>query len=478
MEVPMTELDERLRDELHRVADTVVVPDLPTGAAYRSIRRRTLVLPAIAAAAAVVLALITVGLVLNNRSSGIPPADGGPASWPARGPRAGDARLIDAAVRTWDAALVPKAELPHRDVHVLYAGHTVAGNAVVLTGEDALGNQRVAWLNTDAASTTPFRHRLHIVKDVLAPTGREAGVVAFYEWRPTTRPTNDHVLIAIAPPGTKNLQWRDDINGWRPLPTFDGASVVVHASTNDSMNVSVRAGDNGNGVATLGFPFMSQGYFTAIDHELGPGEYSSSDSETCKANVCSASAGAGSGSGTVGGPTNRWTDLRQPFAHFGADGTGHGQWTEFAAEADLLGRSRFPGDAWSSAAPWSALLPDGTGLLLENYTPSGQQQHLLLYVDRPEWDGGRLGADITPTTAVAALGVVVPVHDAQELVVVLADGLHAQWRTSGRSWQNMSLRHNAATADVTGIDSRSIDYRVLNESNIVVAQGQPLTAMS
>ena len=467
----MTDLDVRLREELHQVADTVVVPDLPTGATYRSIRRRPLVLPAIAAAAAVVLALVGVGIALNNRSTGIPAADGGPSAWPARGPLAGDTHLFDAAVRTWDAEPVPEEELPHRDVHLLYAGHTVAGHIVVLTGKDALGQRRVVWMNENAASTTPFRHRLHIVKDLLAPTGRNAGIVAFYGWRPTQRPTNDHVLVAIAAPDTTNLQWRHDGSGWQALPSNDGAVAVVRASKVDAMNVSVRAGNSGSGVPTLGFPLMSQGYFTAIDHDLGPGEDRGPSHETCTANACSSSAGAGIGS--VGGPPDQWTDLRQPFAHFDGNGTGHGQWTEFAAEADLMARTSFPGDAWSSAAPWSTLLPDGTGLLLENYTPSGEGQHLLLYVDRPEWFGGRLGSDVTPTSAVAALGVVVPERSGQQLVVVLADGLHAQWRISGHNWQNMPARHNAATADVAGVDVGSIDYRVLDESGNVVAHGKP-----
>ena len=472
----MTELDERLRDELHQVADTIVVPDLPTGATYRSTRRRPFVLPAIAAAAAVVIALVGVGVALNNGSTGIPAADGGPAAWPARGPLAGDTQLFDAAVRTWDAEPVPTAELPHRDVQPLYAGHTVAGNIVILTGKDALGQQRVVWLNENAASTTPFRHRLHIVKDVLAPTGRDAGIVAFYGWRPTPRPTNDHVLVAIAPPGTTNLQWSDESNQWRRVPSDDGAGVLVYASKVDAMNVSVRAGKSGSGVQTLGFPLMSQGYFTAIDHDLGPGENAGPGHETCTANSCS--AGISGGTASVNGPLNRWTDLRQPFVRFGANGTGHGQWTEFAGEADLMARSRFPNDAYSTFAPWSTLLADGTGLLLENYTPSGKPQHLMLYVDRPDWFGGRLGADIAPTSAVAALGVVIPVRDGQELVVVLADGLHAQWRTSGRSWQNMPGRHNAATADAAGVNVGSIDYRVLDESGSVVAQGRPTTVTS
>src|SRR5207248_8927431 len=119
---------------------------------------------------------------------------------------------------------LPAGELPHRDVHALFAERSVAGITVVLYGRDARGKARVAWLNTDATSHTVFRHRLHLVADKLLGA-RTPALVGFFGFRPTPRPRSDHLVVAIAPPGTTALEWRGDGSRWPAIPSTDGAGL-------------------------------------------------------------------------------------------------------------------------------------------------------------------------------------------------------------------------------------------------------------
>ena len=110
------------------------------------------------AAAAVVATLVAVVTVVGRGPGGVPSSGATASSWPARGDLASDQALLAAAARTWDAAPLPTRELPHHSVRLLYATHTQAGDTIVLRGKDALGHDRIAWLNTDPTSTTPFRN--------------------------------------------------------------------------------------------------------------------------------------------------------------------------------------------------------------------------------------------------------------------------------------------------------------------------------
>ncbi|HET7530649.1 MAG TPA: hypothetical protein VFJ98_06780 [Mycobacteriales bacterium] len=477
----MTDVDDRLRAELHQLANGITMPSsLPTGPEYRAAARarRTPTL-AIAAAVAVVATVGALLVTIGRGATGVPPAEGGPAAWPTRGPLAGNARLIEAAVRTWAAAPLPASEQPPRDVHALYAGKSVAGKTVVLTGIDARGFRRIVWLNTDPTSTTPFRHRLHLVSDVLAPTGDDAGLVGLQAWRPTPRSTRDHVVIAIAPPSAEALQWTDQFRSWAPLPSRDGAGLEVVPTDNGLQDVSVRVGTQGHGTSVLGNIPRQIVEPTVIDHEPDPEPVDNSGQVVCHNGVCSASVGGATTTlGETGGTDSGWNDLRSSYMRQEA-GTGEarGGWPEFAEEARLMATSLLQNvSSWSGRAAWSRLLTDNTGLYLYNWLPTGSPTQLVLYVDRPEWYGGRLGAYAEASGRVAGLAAVTPSRTGRQLIVVVADHLRVSWRSGSGEWRPMTVRHNVAVADVTGTDPSTIRYRVTETTGTVVQQGKPTTS--
>jgi hypothetical protein len=477
-EVVMTDVDNRLRVELQRLADGVTAPvDLPTGPQYRAAAtsRRTPML-AVAAAVAVVATVAALLVTIGRGASGVPPAEGGPSAWPTRGPLAGDTALIDAAMRTWEAAPLPESELPHRQVHALYAGKSVAGQTVVLTGVDARGFRRIAWLNTDPTSMTPFKHRLHLVSDVLAPTGDDAGLIGLQAWRPTPRPTQDHVIIAIGPPTAEDLQWADQLGRWRALPSRAGAGLVTVPSAGGLLGVTVRAGDEGHGTWVLGNTPRQVVDPTVIDHDLDPGAPADSGDVHCDGNSCSVSVGgvATTLDGTSG---PGWGDLRSPYMRqAGGTGEARGGWPEFAPEAELMATSLVPRvNSWSAPPCWSRLLPDATGLYLYNWRPSGQPPQLVLYVDRPEWYGGRLGAYVEATGPVSGIAGVAPAATGRQLVVVVADHLEVLWKSGNGDWQPMTVRHNVAVADVSGIDPSTIRYVIRTDTGVLAQHGRPAT---
>src|SRR4051812_39937879 len=110
----MTEVEERLRRELHLVADEVPVPLLPTGADYRGarqMRRPRTALFAAVAAAAVIATVGAVLVVVGRGPGGVPTSGDTVSSWPGRGDLASDQALFAAATRSWDAAPLPTREL-------------------------------------------------------------------------------------------------------------------------------------------------------------------------------------------------------------------------------------------------------------------------------------------------------------------------------------------------------------------------------
>ncbi|MBV9369532.1 MAG: hypothetical protein JO074_06865, partial [Frankiales bacterium] len=412
--------------------------------------------------------LVVGGAVALTRhgSTGIPPAGGGVAAWPARGSLAGDAALTNAARQAWEAALLPKRELPHRDVRVLYAEHTIAGDVVVLTGTDGFGKQRVAEFDTDPTSTTAFRHRMRFVADLLAPTGKDAGLVAINAPRHTPRKSHDALLVVLTAPGTKHVQWQNEAGPWQPVPTVNGAGTVVHI---DFGTTIVRAGHDGEGIQTMGdfFPFGMPGA-EPLAHDLDPAEIHDSAAvsafQTCDKNGCSVSAGGGvTVSGT--GPNGSWTNLLDS----GVMST-H-EWWEFAGEVQLYTDTFLPRDGNTSGPTWSDVLPDGTGMFLEFYKPSGNPTHLIAYVDRPEWSGGSVVDVVPPNGQLSALAVLVPTTAGRTLDVVVADGLRPQWRSGTGAWQSMKVRDNVASA-VVGT-AHDVTWRVVDANGSVVASGNP-----
>jgi len=465
----MTDLEQRLRGDLLAAVRDEPAPAFPSGPQYRAAaRRRRPAATVLAAAAAAVVLLVVGGAVALTRqgSSGIPPAGGGPAAWPARGSLAGDAELTNAARQAWEAALLPPRELPHRDVRVLYAERTIAGDVVVLTGTDAFGRQRIAEFGTDATSTTVFRHRLRLVADLLAPTGKNSGLVAIDAPRHTARKSHDALLVVLAAPGTKHLEWQNEGRPWQTVPVVNGAGFVVHI---DFGTAIVRAGHDGDGIQTMGdfFPSGMPG-FEPIAHELDPAEVHDSAAmgaiEKCDSSGCSVSVGGGIVA-TPSGPKGTWQNLLDSGAN------DRHPWWEFDAEVQLYTDTFLPHDANTSGPTWSDVLPDGTGMFLEYYTPSGLPTHLVAYVDRPEWAGGSVVDVVPPDGELPALAVVVPAPAGQTLDVVVADGLKPQWRAGNGAWQSMTVHDNIGSARVG--TPAGITWRALDANGAVVAGGQP-----
>jgi hypothetical protein len=426
----------------------------------------------LAAAAAAAALIVGVVVVAHHAPTGVPPAQGGPAAWPTRGSLASDAALIGAAISTWEAAPLPAAEQPPSQVHTLYAGSSVAGDTVVLTGIDAQGQRRVVWLNTNPTDDTAFRHRLHLVADVLVPAGDKTGLIGLQAWRPTPRPTDDHVVIALGPPATRDLQWADQVHPWRRMPTKDGAALAVVAAKSDLVDVTVRSGTHGRGTVVLGDIPLQVVQPQAVDHEDDPATVSPSGNEHCEGNICSGSASV-SGGGGAKPTTGGWADLGDPAVRLGDSSRLQG-WTAFQPEAELMAQSlHSPGEGYSEGAAWSALLPDDTGGYLVNYTPGSETEHLILYVDRPEWYGGRTALDLPVSGPVPGIAALVPgASNHVNLIVVAGDGYRVQW-SDGNNWHALRIHGNAGEVDVSGIVRQHIRYRLLDKSGAVVTQGRP-----
>jgi hypothetical protein len=473
----MTDLEQRLRRDLATAVRDQPVPVFPTGADYRAEARCRWPVVSIAAAAAAVLVIVVggIGLLSARTPSGVPAAGGGPAAWPARGSLAADVGLTNAAKRAWEAAPLPAAELPHQDVHVLYAQRTISGDVVVLTGVDAKGHQRIAEFDTDATSTTVFRHRLHLVADLLAPSGDKAGLIAIDAPRHTSRKSDDDLLVILAAPGTPLFQWRDQATGWRSVRAANGAAALVHLQHNP-LTTYVRAGNEGAGVTTMGqfFPFdvpMGQ----PIVHDLDPDEVvppaaGGFATEICTRDSCSVSVGGGTLGATPSGPKGTWQNLLE-------DGPVRGpEWWEFGGEAQLYAKTMLPASGISFGPTWSSVLPDNTGIYLEHFTPGNDPTHLIAYVDRPEWSGGTI-IDLAPRDGrLPALAVEVPTPQGRTLDVVLGDGLTAQWRAGTGPWHSMAAHHNVATSAVPG--GVRLQWRVVDANGAVIASGTPHPAIA
>ena len=462
----MTEVEQQLRRELHLAADEVVVPVLPIGADYRAssrtyARARTALFAAVAAAA-VIATLGAVLVVVGRGPGGVPTSGATASSWPARGDLASDQALLTTAARTWDAAPLPTRELPHRNVQLLYATHTEAGNTIVLRGKDALGHDRIAWLNTDPTSTTPFRNRLHLLGDVLAPKGNQSHLLALWGPRPTPRPTDDSLLVVLAPPGTRTLQWHDLSTRWQELDVVDGTAAAVIATRGGFMNVFVRSGASGHGVEPI-VELMGFGATGIIQHDLAPEEEPPSTSQ-CDGNLCSSG-----GSATIradGGKSGGWTDLNQSRPVSKED------WDEFATEADLMAESRHLAEGHSWGSTFSALLDDGTGLYLLQFTSDSGPPRLLLYVDRPEWYGGRVGADVDASSNTRALAMLVPVGNTTHLVAVATDGIRIEWSVDDTAWHEAAVDQHVADVALPSGAPAAAWWRAIDSSGTVVAGGQ------
>jgi hypothetical protein len=367
---------------------------------------------------------------------------------------------LAAAARTWDAAPLPTRELPHRDVRLLYAAHTEAGDTIVLRGKDALGHDRIAWLNSDPTSTTPFRNRLHLLGDVLAPKGSQSHLLALWGPRPTTRPTDDSLLVVLAPPAIRSLQWHEEGQPWQSIDPVNGSAALVVATPVELLNVRVRAGHSGGGVRPLVL-LQQFGPTAEVEHDLDPEEQPPS-SASCTGNVCSASA-----SGTAGAidKSGGWSalDNTRPISS--------GDWNEFGAEAILMAESRHVADGYSWQSTFSTLLPDGIGIYLLRYTAGDGPTRVLLYVDNPQWYGGQVGADVNATDSPRALATLVGVGSQTHLVVVAADNIRIEWSLDDASWHHAPVQGNVADVEIARGTPTAAWWRAIDASGTVVAEG-------
>jgi DNA-directed RNA polymerase specialized sigma24 family protein len=139
----------------------------PDAARYR--RRRRLLVAGLAVATAAVAVLVPLA-VAGGDGGGVPastPTGDGQLGWTARGPLAGDARTLRAALRAWQDG-VPPGERPS-DAAVLYAGRPDGRRLVLLQGTDPRGLVRVAEIAEVGGSLAVLR---------ADPLGRTAPIVA------------------------------------------------------------------------------------------------------------------------------------------------------------------------------------------------------------------------------------------------------------------------------------------------------------
>jgi len=392
-------------------------------------------------AAVVVIVLVVVGALLVvpavRSHTAVPAADRYP-SWPVRGSLAGDLQLRQAALRTWDAAPLRAAELPHSAVQVLYAGDSLAGKVVVLLGRNALGHLRWAVLNQNVTSTTPYKPRLHLILDQPAGDPRRTRAFAYAGERPTPTKTDDTLAVLVAAPGATGLQWQGDASDWRTFPTAsDGAAAEVFRGTR-TLNMTARYRDDAGRHTSRGESSTLSGLAYTPDVQARAGE------QSCDAHgVCTSSAGGG---GVVtAAPKGGRTSLRQ-----GGLATDT-EWHEFEAEAQTAFMSALvSGDGgYSFGESWSGLLPDGTGGYLLHGSAGGPDE-LVLYADHPSSSGGRIVATYHGSaTEVPVLTAVVDGEAHPWLLAPAVDGWQVEVRQGEGAWVRATVGPGVRYAPLT-----------------------------
>ncbi|MCA1711601.1 MAG: hypothetical protein LC789_08195 [Actinobacteria bacterium] len=412
-------MSEALRSLLQAEAETARPPVLFGPALRTRVRRRRWV-PLTAAAAAIASIIVATYLVVPGlgRDAALPASNRYP-SWPTRGDLAGSEPLRSLALRTWDAAPLRSDELPHRAVQVLYAGSSLAGPVVVLSGVDHRGVRRWAVLNADATSRTAYR-RLHLLLDQPAPDPSSTRALSYAAPRNTPTPTHDQLVVIVAPPGSTRLSWHGLSRGGL-LHGRDGAVAEV---VRDEQSLDIAVGwrdDAGGHRARAAHPGLLGGIAYQPDTPVRTDASCNTDGD------CSVSAGGAVVTGTR--PQGR-EDLRQGGLVTPAD------WDEFEAEAlQAQISSQPPGDgSVTGTQSWSGLLPDGTGGYLMSRSVGGGPRLLALYADHPSADGGRIVAVLSTADPVPVISAVVPGERHPWLMAPAVTGWGLQVREGSGAW--------------------------------------------
>lgn len=455
----MSDLEQRLRADLHAAADGLTELEPLDGPSLRAASLGRRGVGRLVIALAVAAALIGAVALVSTRYflSGIPTSGPALSSWEPRGDADLVATLGARAQAVWEASLLPPAELPHRSVRPIFAAHTEAGDVVVLEGTDALGHHRVAVFGTDVLSRTPYRDRLHLLSDKPAPG--DSRLIAWDLPRPTPRPSDDRLLVVLAPPDTERVTWREQEEGaWHQLVTPDGTGVVLHATR--GLDSFVRVGSHGRG---LRIPMALR----LPDHVLDDEEYSDrGGDENCNSQgECS----IGTGGIVTATPSDGGTaDLRDGGA---VDEATHKlRWEEMRPEVEL-GTQRQPrAGSWFGSTVSSGLLPDGTGLLLQSYSINGGAKRFALYVDHPRLPVGAFWWDQPidgPTPAVSAL--IGRPAGGRWVAAVAAPLVRLQVRVGDGSWQTAAARGDLRYLAVPA--TGSVAVRLVDNAGSVLREG-------
>jgi hypothetical protein len=440
-------IEQDVRVALRKRAD-LVEPYAVSGAELRSraathrrhtTRRR---LGAAVTAVAALAAVLAAPRLLHHGS--LPPAAGTVTTWPARGNLAADAKLTAAARAAWEAAPVLKAELPHRDVQVVLAARTPFGRYVMLTGVNALGHPRLAVLSDDPRDHPPYANRLRLRSDRAFPADDE--LLTYLEQRHVNGQPRALLLVA-GPPEVTRLRWRDQFKTWRDLPATTGVAAAVVDT--DYPDLHVRAYRETRRIAQQpAAPHLPRDVLYEPDETLSPPE---SQDDDCHGGVCTTTSGGGVSIG-----------LPQPGELAGVQRPESERWEDMSDQAQQLWLNWALGarrrtSSGGGGLHLSTLLPSGTGVALTIRSVNDSDDHLVLYVDRPEWPVGQLylAKPIDPNHPVRAVTALVPGGDTpygngSTLVAFAGTGVTVRYRIQAGPWRPITVHDGIGTATILG----------------------------
>jgi hypothetical protein len=423
-------MEQRVRAALESRA-TQVPNDPMFGPALRqraSVRRRLrwrLTATAIAVTAAIVAVLVAVPAIARRGAA--PPASSTVDGWPTRGDLAGDTALLAAAQVAWEAAPVYRAELPHRDVHVLLASNTEWGRYVVITGRNARGHRRLAVLSDDPRDHAPYRKRLRLRSDAEFPDGK---MITYVSQRGTGE-TYRTLVLAVGPPDVTAMRWRGTSDGtWAGLPSTGGVAATIVDSV--ALDFKVRAyRPHGKRITQTAYGAAFDDFVYRPDKAVlvRGGSTTECHLGECTATVSRTATARAPQDGDLLSPHAEsdpaWEDMADQAEQF---------WLNYAAHQQEV-------TSWGGGASRSGLLPDGTGVYVRSEQVNGGRVHAYLYVDRPEWPIGRLYDEVFVNTSdpLRAMAALIRTPQGRRLVVIAAPGVTIRYRAGGGPWQPVAI---------------------------------------
>jgi hypothetical protein len=439
----VTNVEQSVRTALNRRADAVETTPLSgpqlraRASAHRRKVLRTSLIAAVASATALA-ALLAVPSVVKDRS--LPPATSTVDGWPVRGDLAGDTTLAAAARRAWDAAPVLPGELPRRDIRVLLAARTSFGRYVVLTGLNRLGHRRLAVLSDDPRDHAPYAKRLRLRSDQAFPADDD--LLTYLEQRRVGSEPRA-LLLVVGPPEVTRMRWHDQFTTWNDLPSTGGVAAWVVASDYPDLRVRAYRGTRRVAQQRTSAPYRSDLY--RPDQALVPATADQPDS--CHDGVCEAHLG-----GTMSAVPDRPGDVAN--VHRAPDAL----WEDMSDQAEQLwinwALNGVPANSWRGGGmQLSTLLPDDTGVHLSTHAVNDLPDHLILYVDRPEWPIGKLylAKPYDPDHPPRAVTALVVANDTLRLVAFAGNGVTIRYRTpASGGWHPVRIDDGIGTAVLVG----------------------------